>query len=193
MLRDGVVLRRRSLVVAVVSVVATAGAGRAAAADDAPAPIYPVEIGARGTASSIELAGPSGSVDCGARCATSLFAGRYRLVVWDTDGHRWAERLEVRGPIRATVTPGSYPARIGGWALYTFGWVGIATGGGIVLGTVGRHALEGWDCGLSCYHNEANERQWYIAGAITIAASIGVTVIGWVLRHGKGAATLTSF
>ena len=180
--------------IAVVSAVVIAGAGRAAAADDVvPAPIYPVEIGGRGTASSIELAGPGGTVDCGARCSTNLFAGRYRLVVWDTDGHRWAERLEVTGPIRATVTPGSYGARIGGWGLYTLGWIGVAAGGGMVItGFVG-HALEGADCGLSCDYNEVNERRWYIAGAITIAASIGVTVLGWVLRHGKGAAILTSY
>ena len=177
--------------VAVVSVIVAAGAGRAAAADDVPAQVYPVEIGARGAASSIELAGPGGSVDCGARCATNLRAGRYRLVVWDTDGHRWGERLEVSGPIRATVTPGSYRARIGGWALYTLGWIGVATGGGMVLTGVVGHGLEGWDCGIHCDYNKVDERQLYIAGAITIAASIGVTVIGWVLRHGKGAVRLT--
>jgi hypothetical protein len=180
-------------IIAVVLVLVTAGAGRVARAGDGAAPVYPIEIGARGSASSIELAGPGGSVDCGARCATNLRAGRYRLVVWDTEGHRWAERLEVSGPIRATVTPGSYRARIGGWALYTLGWAGVAIGGGMVLtGFVG-HALEGADCGLRCNYDEVNETRWYIAGAITIAASIGVTVIGWIMRHGKGAATLTTF
>ena len=79
---------------------------------------YPVEIRLEGAADSVELRGPGGPVDCDARCSVNLREGRYRVMVKDADGHKFAQVLDVSGPMRVTLAPGSQGARIAGGVMY---------------------------------------------------------------------------
>src|SRR5262245_2578306 len=64
-------------------------------------------------------------IECGARCALQLPTGDYKLVVRDPQGKLWTQRLSVRTPISAVVSPPDQGTRTLGIVLTMAGALGI--------------------------------------------------------------------
>ena len=177
---------RKASIALVVGIGVIACAGRAHAQALAPPPGIPVEITAPQPGSTVTLLGPQGEIPCGERCALNLPQSLYRLVVRSADGSLSKQKLFIRMPMSATVTPPDRGTRTMGIVIMAVGLAGVVVGSALLAQILGQKFVEtiSQDCAGPCMNEDVATSRWILAGAsLGAGLAIGATGLYLFRKH----------
>ncbi len=175
---------RKVSIAILIAPAALATAGRARAQALGPPPTFPVTISAAQPGTTIQLSGPTGPIACGERCTLQLLQAEYRLVVTDGEGLVSTQKLYVRMPTSAVVTPRDNGSRKLGLGVMVVGLASALVGSVVLLAILGQKFIEtiSRDCAGPCMDGDVATSTWIVMG-VTLGAGAAVAMTGLGIWH----------